>query len=304
MPLAHDIVKTLLYYDIFSYPLRDDEIFAFLPSNSIMPKDILQELESMVSDGSVYADRGFYSIRSGVHQQVDRRLSMELYARRHWRVARFMTQIIKRCPFVDAVMITGTLGKNLSAPELDIDFFIVTQPRRLWIARTLLILFKKLFLLNSRKYFCLNYFITADDLEIEEKNIFTATEIAHIKVLYNSSLLLSFLEANEWISHFFPNWSMDKMPLIRPNNRRSIFATVAGYVLPGTFGDRVDSMLMQVWENVWKRRYPDLSEERRNALFRVSATRSKAHEPDFQTRILSAYEERCLAHVPPLEASS
>jgi len=298
MPLAHDIIKTLSYYDVFAYPLSASEVFTFLPRNSITPEEVRGEVETLARTGTLHASNGYYSLRPDVGAQVERRQNMERYAARHWRIARFMTHIIKRCPYVRCVIVTGTLGKNLSAPDLDIDFFIITRPRRLWIARTLLILFKKVFLLNSRKYFCLNYFITEDDLEIEQKNIFTATEIAHTKSLYNSPLLNAFLSANAWIRQYFPNWSASRMPRIETNNRPSIISMAIGALLPEAFGDWLDRWLMNFWQRTWKRRYADLSEERREFLFQSTRTRSKAHEPDFQTRILRAYDERCALYLP------
>ena len=300
MPLTIDITTTLLYYDIFGYPLRDSEVYTFLPSNSIEEKEVGAAMRALARDGVLHEHDGYFSVRANVRELSVRRRRMERYAARHWRIARVMTRIIKRFPYIRCVLVTGTLGKNLSAPELDIDFFIITRPHRLWIARTLLILFKKTVLFNSKKYFCLNYFITEDSLEIRHRNIFTATEIAHAKSLYNSHALEAFVRANGWIRDFFPNWSPDRMPGIRTNNRSSLVARLIGALLPERFGDRIDQRLMHAWKATWKRRYPGLSEERRDLLFASTPTESKAHEPDFQTRILDAYDERCRSFLPKL----
>src|SRR5207253_11478070 len=128
-----------------------------------------------------------------------KRIEKEKHSKKMWRMAAMMTHIIKRFPFVRAVMITGSLSKNSSDKRSDLDFMIITEPKRLWIARTILMLFKKIFLFNSYKYFCLNYYITSDNLEIEEKNIFTATEIAYVKATYNTRLMEDFIKANMWI---------------------------------------------------------------------------------------------------------
>ena len=39
-PLKENIIRTLLYYDIFKHPLKPDEIFSLLPQNSITKKDV------------------------------------------------------------------------------------------------------------------------------------------------------------------------------------------------------------------------------------------------------------------------
>ena len=65
-------------------------------------------------------------------------------------------KFISKFPYIENVSISGALSKNYYNNDGDIDFFLITQPNRLWIARTLLIIYKKMFLLNSRKYFCVN----------------------------------------------------------------------------------------------------------------------------------------------------
>ena len=92
---------------------------------------------------------------------------------------------IKRFPFVRAVFLSGELSKNISSDDGDIDFMIVTEKNRLWICRTLLTFFKKIFLFNQKKYLCINYFVDEEHLHLPKKNIFTATEIAHVKPLFN-----------------------------------------------------------------------------------------------------------------------
>ena len=121
---------------------------------------------------------------------------VKLSAVKFWKIAQFMAHIIKRFPFVRGIFISGSLAKWNVSTQTDIDFFIITKRGRLWLTRSALIAFKKFFLLNSKKFFCLNYFITDDHLEIEDRNIFTAIEIASVKPIFNLELYLKFLEAN------------------------------------------------------------------------------------------------------------
>ena len=113
---------------------------------------------------------------------------------------------IAKFPYVKGVCLSGALSKGFYDDDGDFDFFIITKPNRLWIARTILVLYKKIFLLNSKKYFCVNYFISTDKLEISEQNLFTATEIATLIPLYGTDTFKEFLEAkNPWAAPYFPN---------------------------------------------------------------------------------------------------
>ena len=81
-------------------------------------------------------------------------------------------------PFVRGVFISGSLSKRCAAEKEDVDYFIVTSANRLWIARTIMHLYKKLTYLRGRQdRYCMNYFIDEEALEIKEKNIFTAVEM-------------------------------------------------------------------------------------------------------------------------------
>ena len=67
-------------------------------------------------------------------------------------------------PYVRGVFISGQLSRYIADQKSDIDYFIVTEPERLWIVRTLFVLFRRTFLLNNRKYFCTNYYVTTEKL--------------------------------------------------------------------------------------------------------------------------------------------
>ena len=80
-----------------------------------------------------------------------------------------MTKFISKFPYVRAILLSGSISKGYMDKDSDVDYFIITQPNRLWVTRLLLMLFKKIFLFNSRKVFCINYFVDSEKLEIEEK---------------------------------------------------------------------------------------------------------------------------------------
>ena len=115
------------------------------------------------------------------------------------------SKLICSFPFVENVCISGSLSKGILTADGDIDYFIICQPNRLWLCRTLLILYKKIFLLNSKKYFCVNYFIDTDTFVIPDKNIYTATEIATLIPINNISLFNRFVNENLWVYKQFPN---------------------------------------------------------------------------------------------------
>ena len=295
--LKKNITKTLLYYDIFSHPLKPEEIFSFLPRNSIAKHDVVNFLkEAAKKDTAPFAEKdGYYFIKPG-EQNISRRIEKENYSLKMWKQAAMITHIIKRFPFVRAVLVTGSLSKNSSDPTSDLDFMLVTAKNRLWISRTLLMLFKKIFFLNSYKFFCINYYITEDNLVINERNIFTATEIATIKATYNTELLNEFIKQNDWVKEYFPNYVLCDPMLhssgCKVNNRKSKVQRLIEFFIPGKIAAALDKRFMNMTRNHWKKKYPQLPDSERNHMFKSTENVSKTHPGNMQKKILGMYSKK------------
>ena len=132
-------MKTLLYYDICSYPLKCAEVYRFLGTNSITETDVQHALDTLTDDVIVYRFNDLYSVQpSGLN--IRRRLSGNKLAEKSVTIARKKGKLISRFPFVRGVFASGSLSKGYMEERSDIDYFIVTAPKRLWIARTLLVM--------------------------------------------------------------------------------------------------------------------------------------------------------------------
>jgi len=301
--LRGDILRTLLYYDIFSYPLRLEEVFIFLPRNSITKEELRIEIqrcnqEIASQDGYFYVSTKLTDGKAPPADSVyvDLRRRRERISRRHWRIARLMTHIIKRCPFVRCVLVTGSLSKNSSDENSDLDFMVITKPGRLWISKTLLMLFKKIFLFNSYKYFCINFLLTEDNLESELKNIYTATEIATVKATYNEKLMERFLQCNRWINQFFPNapdyFSRLHDSGFKVNNRRSFLQRILEIPFAGRLGDRLNDYFLNLSNYYARRKYRNIGEEEWELMFGSSRSVSRTFPRNMQKKILEEYEKR------------
>ena len=290
------IIRTLAYFDIFDYPLKFDEVHRFLFFERCSVFDLKGEADALVKSGKIFKIGDFLLLKNS-HESIAKRHGGMRKALRMWKVARFMSHVIKRFPYVKAVFVSGALAKLCVDKDTDIDFFIVTEPKRLWLCRTLMIAFKKVFLLNRKKFFCVNYFITSDHLEIEDKNIFTAVEIATLKPVFGINTYFEFMHKNSWIKNYLPNFRNEKLELKPISERKSVVQALVEKTAGLMNGrkailDKIDGYLMKKWSWVWKVRYPELTDEQRDLMFRCRPYVSKAHPGDFQTFVLSEYERR------------
>lgn len=286
------ILKMLLYYDIFSFPLTAPELQEGL-SDRASQTERQQALASLMSRGFIREHQGYYYMGREA-RKVTNRQADTTRGNRYWRWARWFSWLIGRFPYVKGVMISGSLSKGIMKKGGDIDYFIVTSPGRLWICRTLLILFKKVFLLNSRKFFCLNHFIDADHLEIQDQNIFTATEIVTAKPVYNRQLYWEFLHQNQWVSTYYPQHQQQNTDRTNPS-RTGILKPLAEKLLDGKLGEKLDNWCMQRTATYWQQKFNTADPEADNASHQTDKHLSKQNDFDFQTYVLEQYQQKVSA---------
>jgi hypothetical protein len=278
--------------------MKLEEIRSFIPHTRCTERMLIHRLHSPRLSEHVSYHSGYYFFRDRSPYIIEQRKRNEAYAAHRWKTAKLMTRIIRFFPFVRGVMISGELSKNVSKNNSDIDYFIVTAPHRIWIARTLLILFKKIFLLNKKKYFCLNYFRTNDDLVFTRyRDFYLAVEIITLTPLYNVPVYEKIMEQNPWLSEFFPNYRFKH----RTHNGdtktgQSKIQHILEILLEQFNLDKWDTRLMEVMKKVWRRRYPHLNQTELEKRFICTNTESSAF-PDESYGVIMEYYTRRYLHM-------
>jgi hypothetical protein len=302
------VLKSLLYFDIFQYPLTASELCALHPLKDVQADAIASALEQLCAQRLIYAHQGFYQIPE-TPSYTERRLRGNALAESRMHQARKRSRLVAAFPYVEAVMISGSLSKNYMEPSSDIDFFIVTKPGRLWLARTLLIAFKKIVLFNSHKDFCLNYFVDTDHLEIEDKNVFTATEVAFLYPTYNPSCYRQFRAANTWADNYYPNYGL-RVTRGCTESAPKFMRRVGEWLLRGRIGDWLDARFMKTTMKRWHQKFNHLEKERFEVAMRSRKYVSKHHPSAFQDRVISKLQvkqqelEQKLGNKLPIDAGS
>ena len=284
------IIKTLLYFDIFNYPLKSEEIFHFAGTKALNVGEINTALHHLVGEKLVYCFDEFFSTQNNI-ENVERRRSGNALAELLMPKAIERARLIGKFPFVRSVMASGSLSKGYMDHKSDLDFFIVTAPGRLYFARMLLVLYKRIFFSNSSKEFCVNYFISTDHLEIEEKNQFTATELATVIPMFGQHIYGKLLEMNSWVYSFFPNYL--PRPSIPLHERSGFLKTLSEKIMNGALGQRIDDWCMKVTQNRWKKLYQDrYSDSDFEVAFKSKKHASKTHPRHYQKKVTTLLDEK------------
>jgi predicted nucleotidyltransferase len=290
---AQAILSALLYYDIFTYPLKVDEIRENCGVPNMSMAAVQEELNYLVELKALFKIDEFYGLQDDP-ELVARRVAGNKRAEKLMKRAKRMSRFIGRFPYVRAVCLSGSISKGYVDKDSDIDYFIITQPGRLWIARTFLIAFKKIFLLNSYKYFCVNYFVDTEHLIIEEQNRFTATELVTLKPMYGSKMYQQFYAANDWTHDYFPNYDEQSTEEIKAH-KRGPFKATQEFMLNNRFGTWLDGRFMRLTMRSWSKKFGHFDAGDYDVAMKSRTYVSKHHPSNFQRKVIEKHAAKIAA---------
>lgn len=279
------IFAALLYYHLFDFPLTADEAHLLSGDRGSLESS-KTAIDWLVDQGLVGRERGYLFLGDAAQVLAREQGAVRAAAANDRILAR--ARLIGRFPFVRGVGLSGSVSKGVIKPGDDIDFFVVASSGRLWICRTLLMLFKKIFLLNSHQMFCVNYLVAEDAMGLPDRNVFTAMEIAWLRPVWGNRWYADFLSSNDWLSAYLPNWQALREPA--PCGPAGLFKNGIERSLEGERGDRLDEWLRARIARRNRRRYRHLSDEEFAIAFRSEPHSSKHHPGHHQGRVTSRYQ--------------
>src|SRR5438067_6184029 len=218
--LERAIVQAVAYADVFDYPLTADEIHRYLigvPASRGMVRAVLGN-----GRPAVLARSGRYFTLEGRESAVDTRRARASVATDYWRRAVRYGHTMGNLPFVRMVAVTGALAMDNIA-DGDIDYLIITEPGRLWVCRALIVGLVRMAALRGTEL-CPNYFLSEQALVLNERNLFTAHEVAQMVPLTGMPTYQRLRALNRWTDAYLPNagGAPRRITLVEPRQRRIV----------------------------------------------------------------------------------
>jgi hypothetical protein len=247
--LAKNILATICYFDVQDYPLTAFELWKHMltwPSvngqkndlgslseakekKSAHLVDVMNAIENPKLRKFIEEKNGFYFLfgRKGL---VEKRIVHEKLSVAKIKIARRVARILKYVPFVRMLALTGTLAMKNSTRESDIDFFVISKAKHIWIARTLVTLVVQM--MGVRRHekkvtdrVCLNYYIADNFLTIERKDVFASNEYSFVFPIFGFQVFRNFCFQNDWINEMKPNYApMEVVPPLTIEHGETSFA--------------------------------------------------------------------------------
>lgn len=225
---SSSIIKTLIYADLFDYPLTTREVQNYLIDEINVGSKVVQKYLRILTDSKwIYTDGEFYFLE-GRNKIVELRKKREEWSKQKREIARRTVEKLKVIPTIKMVGITGALAMDNCKKEDDIDLLIVASRNSLWLTRLFLILSAPLLGINRRKpkdidvnnKICFNLFLDEDHLKINPENLFLAHEIVQVKPSFDrGGVYEKFIRENKWVKNYLPNaLQINKITTKQDNN--------------------------------------------------------------------------------------
>ncbi|MBZ0318567.1 MAG: hypothetical protein K8L91_19290 [Anaerolineae bacterium] len=298
-PLDQAILMTLLYADVFSFPMTAREVHHFLIGCAAS----VEETECAISNPSAwltqYIEVGtfnqqpIYTIRKADNTTVfETRQQREFASMELWPKARRYGVLLGHLPFVRMVAITGALAmRNAGSPQDDLDYLLVVKQDRVWLARLGAVV-----MVRVCKVFgvmlCPNYVLADTALEQNRHDLFMAHELTQMIPLTGQGIYQQMRSLNQWADAMLPNAQAPFYPEMdaAPHRVGRWIQAALELLLSGPIGHRLED---------WER-------HRKMSKFHSQATQStdtvldaehvKGHFFDYGSRTLHRFEESLKAY--------
>lgn len=159
------VKKILIFFDLFDCPLTLFEIYSYLEKKI----KLSELLDIITSDGAYLGQKNGFYFLPGRENIVDVRAQRYNYSRRKYKSANNFIRVLKHLPFIKVVALANSIGTHNLRDGSDIDLFIISSPRRIWITRFVLagaakLLNRRPTSSNKRDKICLSFYITIKNL--------------------------------------------------------------------------------------------------------------------------------------------
>lgn len=288
-PTELNILKAVIYADVFNYPMTAGEIHRYLEGEALTLAQVQAILNSSVwlSDQLSRADEFFVlKGREGLLQERRQRARASAHL---WQAAHWYARWLAHVPFVRMVAVTGALAMDNSKDGDDIDYLIVTAPGRVWLTRAWAIVLVRLARLGGVQL-CPNYVLAISALEQERRDLFVAHELAQMAPVVGQTVYWQMRAANAWADAFLPN--ADSLPRdavdLKPYGWGAKIQAGLEWLFGGGLTDQVEH-----WEQQRKTQRFEAELHKPDSAARLDAEHVQGHFNDYGHRALRTYQARC-----------
>lgn len=198
------IARGVLYASLFDYPLTLAQLRQTLVESVLTPSQILKTFAGSEPLRTAIEYRDGFFFPYGRYALVEERRRREERSRAFLHRHRLLLALICAMPYVRMVALSGSIAHLNLEGDGDLDLFIVTRGGRVWSVAVAVVLLAKV--MRRRRILCANFIVADRTLALEQQDLFTASQIIHLKPLVGQRTYRQFLAANPFVTRYYPNF--------------------------------------------------------------------------------------------------
>lgn len=248
--IARSILKTVLYSDIFDYPLTAQQIWKYLITTE---KISIEDFEKVLKNIKSPVDKkdGWYFIH-GRQNLIRKRLKRRKESARKLEIAYEILSKLCVIPTILLLGVSGGVSLHNADRKDDIDIFVIAKKNTIWFTRISIVLllmlkgkYRKRLDRNVMDKICLNMLIDERGLAFnsDRQDLYNAHEIIQMKPIFSRSKFYEkFISKNLWVKNFIPN-SLDTK-ILRYEDKNKKKQSAISYLL---FAVEIFAKTFQLW---------------------------------------------------------
>ncbi|MBI1974928.1 MAG: nucleotidyltransferase domain-containing protein, partial [Parcubacteria group bacterium] len=218
--------------------------------------EVISQLQSGELRAWVDERNGFYFLRDREKDNLaERRIEAEKLTDMKWRIVRRRAPWIGLIPFVQGVMVTGSMAVGNVHEKSDFDLLVIARAGRIWTARFFLTAFLDLLGWRRRNFtytkdkFCLNHYVTDESLAIPRRTVAAALwHYSHATpITGDHAIFTKYQEKNDWIGeylvHYPHTYHEVNQRFVEPPRALVKLRGTVEWALGGTLGNKLERIL-------------------------------------------------------------
>lgn len=216
----HSLLYTLVYANSQKRLLTLEEIHRYQIGSNYSLQEIVVELSKIPQ---IRSYQGIYGLIDDFDQLLALRQEKGRESiRRYRRVIKYARLLIS-IPYIKGIFLAGSssFSTGNAKQSSDIDIFIVTDPNRMWFARFWLTIITQILGIRrsgelEENRFCLNHYITANNLERLDHTLYASQLYSDYIAIGQASqdVLQKFWKANTWRQDYFSQANPREYPTL------------------------------------------------------------------------------------------
>ncbi|MDD4332494.1 MAG: NUDIX domain-containing protein [Patescibacteria group bacterium] len=297
--LQEAIVRAIAFFDLFNYPLTPLEIWKFIDVKCELGEvlDIFEAAKSVPKPSEGFGTlNGFYFL-PGREKIVETRIKQYNLANEKYKIAE---QVAKKLKYINGIKMVAVCNNFYYRPESDIDLFIITSAKRLWLTRFLVTI--TVWLMGKWRHggkianrICLSFYASEEEMNLEKLALtpdpYFYYWLAILMPIYGEEYYQKFWQANEWLKKFLPNSTLfitNNHRLVKDNNFSLVFKKIKNFWWQGRIGNFLEALFKKIQEKKMQKNISSVAKFNDSRVV-ISDTILKFHEKDRREEYRNLY---------------